>query len=140
MKGYACFTDSSGVKSCNDVARYQCKKGCPPGEALNPMKYCECMPVPERDAMFKEKGSSSGSSSGSSYKPVSDEFQTITCPDGQTLKCFTNNKHCVDDSPVFCRGHQVKSVVKTMDMKSSYSAMKSSGGSHSHGSSPHSHG
>lgn len=111
MMGYACVTNN-GVQQCDDVARYMCMKDCADGMVMNPMKYCDCMAVEARDAMFC---ADAVVEEVVAPAPVSDEFQTIVCPDGQTLKCFTANAYCVDDSPIFCAGHQVKASKTKVD-------------------------
>ena len=49
--GYACLQTVFGDK-CDDVARYQCNRTCADSEALNPLRYCECISEEARTAMF----------------------------------------------------------------------------------------
>lgn len=123
MKGYACFTGSNGTSYCDDIARYQCRKGCPDGEVLDPLRYCECISIEERRAMFCDDGESEAEPAAAEPSEESAEermIQKITCPDGQTLNCYKDNKYCVDDSPVFCRGHQLPSEESEHDHPAGY--------------------
>ena len=52
MAGYACYHSAAGYSVCDDVARYQCRKACPEGETLNPLRYCTCIPNEEAENMF----------------------------------------------------------------------------------------
>merc|ERR1712113_557124 len=93
MKGYACFTGSNGKKECDDIARYQCRKGCEDGYVLNPLRFCECIKESDRDAMFCADGAAQPAEATESEEETSAPMiQKITCPDGQMLNCFTNNK------------------------------------------------
>ena len=53
MDGYACFRSAFG-DICDDVARYQCYTECAEGETRNPLRYCQCITIEDRDAMFCE--------------------------------------------------------------------------------------
>jgi len=51
LRDHACMITASG-SMCDDVSRYDCSTICPEGQAKNPFRYCSCISIEERDAMF----------------------------------------------------------------------------------------
>ena len=52
-EGYGCLILDS-VAVCEDISKWLCYKPneCKNGQVMNPLRYCECIDVAERDAMF----------------------------------------------------------------------------------------
>ena len=49
--GQVC-TESGCKNYCFKLAPGQCRKQCPEGQTLNPVEWCECIDIKERDSMF----------------------------------------------------------------------------------------
>ena len=50
--GKACSDGGGFWESCRPVSQWQCFRKCPPGQALNPLKYCDCEDESEIFDMF----------------------------------------------------------------------------------------
>ena len=51
-EGFACY-----LGFCYDVRKHHCKDTCESGTALDPLRYCECIPTDMMVAMFCAEGS-----------------------------------------------------------------------------------
>lgn len=106
MDGYACLRTVFGDK-CDDVARYQCSKDCGEGNVLNPLRYCTCITVEERDDMFCAQEASlpepepevPDSESDEEEPPLPGAQILIRCDaDNSTVYCNSGTQYCYDNS------------------------------------------
>ena len=70
-------------ESCIDVAQWQCFRECPEGQALSPLRYCDCVDESEIYAMFCAPG---GLGQDGDACTFDEQCESEICLDGE---CFT---------------------------------------------------